>query len=301
MVFPAVPASQPADIMVTEHKIGRCAWRQRFNVFSEYLDFIVDRRFEEPFIGAVSDYLLADERWSEFVLGNTRSDGVAAQLVLNKLADRCYLREADRLVAHAVELPPSFEKYLESLRSTTRRKVWHHRRRLERPRFELATPGQVPDHFARLDFFHHRRWGVRHYTGVRGRFHMELAHLLATQGVLRMSTLLSADRPFSVMYNVRLGGREYNVQSGFDEQFMRGISPGYLHFGYCIEQACRDGVQAFDFLAGPGQRREYKRDFGTRPTQMTTLQVIRSRALASLYRLYDRGRFRDSATMRSAT
>ena len=42
------------------------------------------------------------------------------------------------------------------------------------------------------------------------------------------------------MYNVRIGTLEYNIQSGFDAT-IKGVSLGYLHFGFAIEQACRDG------------------------------------------------------------
>lgn len=273
-----------------------CAWRQKTNVFSEYLDLLVDRRFEASFLRAVADHLLADPRWSELVLGNTRHDSLAGRMVREHFGGNCYLREADLLIAHAIDLPDSFEKYLQTLRSATRRKLWHHRRKLAEVRFELAAADELPQYFAQLDSFHQRRWGVRHYTGLHGRFHMQLAKMLAAQGLLRMSRLSSSGQTLSVMYNVRIGGREYNVQSGFDERVVRGISPGYLHFGYCIEHACEQGVRGFDFLAGPGQRREYKRDFGTKPTQMTTLQVIRSRPLAWLYRQYDRRRSPDSAT-----
>ena len=98
------------------------------------------------------------------------------------------------------------------------------------------------------------------------------------------------------MYNVRIGTTEYNVQSGFDSTASRGISPGYLHFGYCIERACDEGVRDFDFLAGPGRRSDYKRDFATQPTQLATMQAIRSRPLAWLYRQYDRRRAADSST-----
>ena len=280
----------------TRVEILGCAWRQRTNVFSEYLDLPVDRRFEAPFLRAVAEHLLADPRWNELVLGNTRRDSLAMRMIREHFAGRCYLREADHLVAHAIDLPGSFEEYLRSLRSATRRKVVHQRRRLSKPRLEFAQPSSLSEYFTLLDAFHHRRWGVRHYTGVRGLFHMKLAQVLVEQGSLRMSLLSNDGQPLSVMYNVRIAGREYNVQSGFDDRLISGISPGYLHFGYCIERACEEGVQGFDFLAGPGQRREYKRDFATKPTQMTTVQVIRSRLLAWLYRQYDRRRPGDSAT-----
>jgi CelD/BcsL family acetyltransferase involved in cellulose biosynthesis len=90
------------------------------------------------------------------------------------------------------------------------------------------------------------------------------------------------------MYNVRIGGSEYNIQSGFDPAAVSGVSPGYLHFGFCLEAACGAGVRAFDFLAGDGRARNYKQDFNTRETTISTFQCVRAAALAWLYRRYDR-------------
>jgi CelD/BcsL family acetyltransferase involved in cellulose biosynthesis len=90
------------------------------------------------------------------------------------------------------------------------------------------------------------------------------------------------------MYNVRLGGTEYNIQSGFDATQSKGISPGYLHFGYALENACEQSIATFDFLAGKGLHRDYKRDFCTQPRPLVTLQSIRARALAWIYKEYDK-------------
>jgi CelD/BcsL family acetyltransferase involved in cellulose biosynthesis len=126
-----------------------------------------------------------------------------------------------------------------------------------------------------------------HYVGARREFHRQFAAHMAERGALRVSELKHEGATISVVYDVRLGDTEYNLQSGFQHE-TRGISPGYLHFGYCIERACRDGLTRFDFLAGSGLHRDYKRDFGTVNTRIGTSQVIRSPALSWLYQQYDR-------------
>jgi CelD/BcsL family acetyltransferase involved in cellulose biosynthesis len=264
------------------------AWRDRASVFSEYFDFIVDRDHVSAFVRDVSDALLNDRRWSDCVIGNTRRDSIAAQMVQSWPAESCYLRETDRLIAHVAQLPARFEDYVRTLSASTRRRLWNQRSKLRDVTFTLASADELIEFFGLLDSYQRRRWGAEHYTGVRGRFHLDLATALAGQGLLRMSRLSVEGRPISVMYNVRIGATEYNVQSGFDNEELEGASPGYLHFGFCLERACQEQVQLFDFLAGTGRKRDYKRDFITVARELITVQAIRSRPLGWLYRLYDR-------------
>jgi CelD/BcsL family acetyltransferase involved in cellulose biosynthesis len=95
------------------------------------------------------------------------------------------------------------------------------------------------------------------------------------------------------MLNLRVAGTEYYLQSGFDPSFARGISPGYLHLGYAIEAACRDGLKRFDFLAGRGLHRDYKRDFASVSAPLQTLHLVRKPVLRLLFRVFDRLRGRD--------
>ena len=101
-----------------------------------------------------------------------------------------------------------------------------------------------------------------------------------------MSLLCEEGEPISAMYNIELGGTEYNLQSGFSPR-VASLSPSYLHFGYCLEHAARRGVRVFDFLAGAGRSREYKQDFATGDVDLVTLQAIREPRLQRIYRLYD--------------
>ena len=77
-------------------------------------------------------------------------------------------------------------------------------------------------------------------------------------------------------------------------QHARGLSPGFLHLGYAIEAACRDGIQRFDFLAGRGLHRDYKRDFAADQHAADTLHIVRKPSLRALFRIVDRLRGRTS-------
>jgi CelD/BcsL family acetyltransferase involved in cellulose biosynthesis len=262
-------------------------WRSREDVFSEYLDFIVAREYEEPFARGLAGHALADGRWSDFVLRNIRDDSVARLAVHEYLGPVHYVRSVDRLVAHAVSLPRSVDAFVTLLKPSARRRIWNHRKRLVASDLRTVPAERVGDALDALNRYHARRWGNVHYTGRRRAFHLQFAASMAERGALRVSELQHQGGTISVVYAVRLGDTEYNLQSGFHPD-MRGISPGYLHFGYCIERACEAGLRRYDFLAGTGLHRDYKRDFGTENVCIGTAQVIRSPALSRLYRHYDR-------------
>ncbi len=79
----------------------------------------------------------------------------------------------------------------------------------------------------------------------------------------------------------------YFLQSGFNAAAARGVSPGYLHFGYAIEAACQENADRFDFLAGPGRHRDYKRDFAAEPVTVVTYHLVRGGLTARLYAVYE--------------
>jgi CelD/BcsL family acetyltransferase involved in cellulose biosynthesis len=187
-----------------------------------------------------------------------------------------------------VHLPVSHEEYLARLSAGTRRKLHNQRKRLDNPSVQYAAAEDVGAMLERIDSFHRDRWGKRHLKGAIRRFHEQFATLKAREGTLRMSSLISGGRVLSAIYNVRIGDIEYNIQQGFDTRHRPGLSPGYLHLGFCLEAACAAGVGTFDLLGGRGRRRNYKQDFDATMTELVTWQVIRRQPYAWLYRQYDR-------------
>jgi CelD/BcsL family acetyltransferase involved in cellulose biosynthesis len=263
------------------------SFRGTSEVFSEYLDLIIDRQFEASFIAAVAETIRSDDRWSDLVFSNTPADGHAVRLVSEHFGQQ-YLRNTDPLISYRTEIPGKFASYLQALDANTRRRVWNQRQKLTSPALVDVCADRIDDTFDVLDRFHATRWGRAHYVGRRRDFNRTFARQMATKGALKLTELRCAGVPLSVMYNIRVGYTEYNIQTGFDALSLKGISPGYLHFGYAMERASQQGVRVFDFLAGKGLNRDYKRDFSTQPRALVTLQSIRTKALAWVYREYDR-------------
>ncbi len=139
-----------------------------------------------------------------------------------------------------------------------------------------------------LNRLHQLRWGKPAFVGPRLSFHQHLARGLAGRGELAVSRLRVAGAVVSVLYDIRKGGRQYNINMGFDPTFSGKLSLGLIHLGYAMERAAEQLVTTYDFLAGPGQRSDYKRYLSQERRQLSCLQVLRGRLLPALYRWHDR-------------
>jgi len=262
------------------------AWRVGGAAFSDYLDMIVTRAASSAVARAVADWLTGQDFWREMALCCVRRDSSAACLARELARTGLFVREVDPLSGWCVRLPAVFDQYVRQLDSHTRRRLWHHRRRLSAPRLEYADGPQVEEYLASLWTMAAQRWGEPRDAAAARRFQIDAAVALARSGNLRMSRLATSAGVLSVMYGARVGGAVYYLQSAFDGG-SRGISPGILHLGYAMEDACREGVEYFDLLAGRGRKRDYKRDLGARRVPVVSLHVVRGALPAALYGAYE--------------
>lgn len=272
------------------------AWRVEAAVFSEYLDVIAAADARAEVHDALRIALESDTDWDELALGNVRGDSAAEHIAL-ALAAVSYSRRVETMLAWTVHLPASFAQFVAQLASNTRRKLLHQRSKVAGAQFVELSPDEWPGALARLERFVAQRWG----HGERGpghAFHADLIESLDANAV-RLTELRSEAGCLSVMLNIRAGETEYYLQSGFDANHVRGLSPGYLHLGYAIEAACRDGMRRFDLLAGRGLNRDYKRDLAAVATPLATLHVLRRGPLRALFRVADRLRGRTDITSRA--
>jgi len=238
--------------------------------------------------------LLDEPAWTEVVIGFTAAgeqwrDAFARRVPFR----RHYVRELDRSVSYQADLSQGFVAYLRGLGQSTRRSLWNLRRRLtahNKVSLEFLTQGEIADGFSDLNRLHQLRWKRPAFTGKRLLFHTSLARRLATRGELAFSRLRVGGEVVSVLYDIRKGARQYNIKMGFDPAFSSRVSLGLLHLGYAMEEAADHRVAVYDFLAGPGQRSDYKRNLSQTHCDLSCVQMVRGRILPSLYRWRDRAR-----------
>ena len=262
--------------------LGHC-WRDSDAVFSEYLDLIAAREHEQAVLEEVSRWLEA-AAWDDLVLPCLKPDSLARRLAHERLAAIAHVRDVDAAIAYSATLPATFATYVAALGSGTRRRLLNHRSKLRDPAIVEAGEHDIGACMDTLRAFESVRWGSKNERLYR--FNRDFATSQARAGTLRLSRFVSAGGTLSVMYDVRLGRTEYYLQSAFDPQAPRGISPGYLHFGYHIERACAEGVTRFDLLAGRGRHRDYKPDLLTEGLLLVSCHIIRLNWLRMLYRLF---------------
>jgi CelD/BcsL family acetyltransferase involved in cellulose biosynthesis len=263
------------------------AWRDARAAFSEYLDVIAVRGQETGVAAAFELQLQQDARWHECVLAYVPGSGVSAAFAQGALAAGARVRAVDPLDGRRIALPTTFEAYLAQLSSDTRRKLYNHRRRSESLRIEYASAEDVPAYLEDLHRLRATRWGEQGGSDVLRVFQKDVALEFAASGALRLSRLTVDGRVLSVLFDLRAGDCEYYLQSGFDASAAQGLSPGYLHLGYAIEQAIADGQKSFDLLGGGGLNRDYKSDLQATNVPMTCIQIVRAPWLRALHWAYE--------------
>lgn len=281
-----------ASIKVKRLQFIGCCWRGLPTVRTEYLDFIVRTDVHTEVIEAFSVYLKAQSLWDEFVLPHVDRDSATYPLVINPgVWPEAYRRDMEAYESYFVDTSGKFSDYLGALGPKTRAKIYNRRSYLEKlGKVEISSAGaeSLDHYFATLNALHRGRWNQDIFAGKRLDFHRKLARKLAGKEGVKFSMLSVSGKPVSVLYNLRAGQREYGIQTGFDNRFDKKISLGLIHMGYLVEDAFRDGLKVFDFVAGVGKQDQYKQHFTPHRRQMLTLQFIRSPWLKAIYAIYDR-------------
>lgn len=275
------------------------SWRDPTCLISEYLDILAVGPLYTQVRAAFLEFILARADCSEVAIccADERQGWCDA---LRSPGDRRghLVRSVDHAVSYQADLSSGFESYLRLLGESTRRKLFNLRRRLQQLGKVVVGPVEpqaVELTLHHLNRLHATRWGSPVFSGPRWQFHLAFARGAAERGQLQLSRLIVAERTVCVLYDIRIGRVQYNLQMGFDQEFGRSMSLGLLHLGYAMEQAAAAGVQAYDFLAGPGRVTSYKEHLAQRTRSLGTAQLVRHPLLARLYRWHDRRKKPESA------
>lgn len=257
---------------------------------SEYLGFICAT-------GAQSYLWLALEKltmltWDEFIARDiVRGD--ETDVLLNQWAHQnsWKVRVIHTDIAYFIDTTKCFEVYKDKLSPSTRLKLINRRKLLKclgSVDIENYYPDRVPEFFKLLEKFHHHRWGDV-FSESTVSFHKEIIGNCNEFGLgVDLSVLIVNGKCESVIFNYLLGGRVYNISSGFNEQFHKKIAIGTLHLGYIIEKSfVNPAINKFDFLAGNGKKTNYKKSLATGEVELYSIKVVRSKKMKTLYFLKD--------------
>lgn len=257
---------------------------------SEYLGFIVRRRYERDVATALYNYALNSKHCDELILSDMRTDSVTFTVAQDTAKrDSLFLRSPGHDEGFAILLQDGFSSYLRQLSGNARRKMFNQRARLENSgnvSFETVGQGELEAFFSILNDLHQRRWGKKAFEGESLDFVHDMAQKLQFEGQFASTILYQNGKPISALFDLVCGGRRYNIQMGFDPMVQPNLSLGLLHLGYAIEDSYRLGYESYQLLVGSGKTTEYKARLCQERIGVGTMRIILPRWLQSAHRIF---------------
>jgi len=235
---------------------------------SDYLDFIIERGYEQPVLDAFRAYWTRSSCETSVTVLN-EVPAVSPNLpILKSLAQRegMLWNETD-VPCGTVLLPASWDDYLGLLKPRFRTHIRSVLRNLQnRPEVKFGfcdSAGELDRLLDALFDLHTRRWAAEGVSGVFSRegkrdFYHTLSAALLDRGRLRLSWMEWNGRILACQY-----GFVYNRTYS---QLQEGYEPASAHFNcgvglraWSIRTMIEEGVREYDFLGGMGR---HKTDWG---------------------------------------
>ncbi len=227
---------------------------------SEFLDVIVDpshiTEVSEAFVGE----LAGDDRWGELLVKDVRNNAVVRKLCDSLVGTGgCHVRPVSCDHCPRIELPATWEQYLDSITPKRAERIAYERRRLEREHKvefkssrDVAAISDAYQHFVRL---HQERWVSAGKTGCFGseafsRFLLRVTERLSEKGKLQVSCLMVGDEVVAAYYLFRHADSVYYYNSGVVVDRYSKMSVGNVTLGFIIQEAIENGCEEFHFFKG---------------------------------------------------
>ncbi len=245
---------------------------------TDYLDLIVREQDAEVAWRAVLDCLDSGEigTWQALNLCNIPAASPSRDLLKTIGSERGLSVSEEQIeVCPVIDLPDSFDAYLEELDSKQRREINRKMRRAGAADAITRTVGsdedidEATDAFLELlqaSTFEKRDWLN---DGRRAVFH-DIARAAQADGTLQLMFVSIDNKNAAALFNFDYNGRTWVYNSGLDPAAFSGLSLGVVLTAQSIEQAIASGNHEFDFLRGD---EAYKYRFGAADTAIYRLRL----------------------------
>jgi CelD/BcsL family acetyltransferase involved in cellulose biosynthesis len=224
--------------------------------------------------------------WDRLELETVDADDQTIEALVASFRDhQCAVSQTGSGACWAVELPTSWDEYLNANSKSHRKQL----RQLERRVLESGRAGwhrvqsheELAEAWGILVDLHQRR---RQSLGEPGcfasqtfyNFHREVAERLLDRGQLRLSWLDLDGAPAAAEYHFAGSGATYAYQGGVDPNRLEE-EPGRLSTILCLRAAIEEGHQEFDFLRGD---EPYKAHWRATPRTTRDFRITPNRRLA---------------------
>lgn len=245
---------------------------------TDYLDAIVQPTYEKELWTAVFDYICHPNfpTWHAISLCNV-PQASPSRTIVPQLAQAHGLKYTESVheVCPVIQLPNSFDAYLELLDSKQRREIRRKLRRAQGSDANLRIVGPednletAVDDFLDLlakSTFEKRDWLN---AGRRAVFH-DTAKAAQADGSLLLMFMEVGGKKASTLFNFDYDGHILVYNSGLDPAAFGALSLGEVLTAKAIEWAIANGRATFDFLRGD---EAYKYRFGAQDTMVYKLYM----------------------------
>lgn len=251
---------------------------------SDNLDLPVWPGREQDFAHSLLDRLLEKaSRWDLCSFDTLPPDSPAAVALRRELEERRWPRAMYPLPRSAVDLPASWESYLERLSPKERDKLAYYSRRLEkrhRVRFIRCTEGgELSRGLQALFRLHQKRWERTPEPGsfaspARRQFYGEMSRAFLRRGWLEFWLLELDGEIVAAQFGFRYRDTVSALQEGFDPD-LSSDSVGFVLRGHVLQRLIGAGARRYDFLAGLDPSKDR---WGAQASAYTNLVFARPRS-----------------------
>ena len=247
---------------------------------TDYLDLIVEARHAKDAWSQIVSCLLSENfpTWRYLELCNIPAISPSRE-ILSQISEERNLTLIESLneVCPVIELPSTFETYLDSLDSKQRREIKRKQRRAQgsEAKFRIIGPEdnlhQAVDDFLLLlqkSTFEKHDWLN---DGRRSLFH-DVADAAQQAGSLQLAFMEIEGQKAAGLFNFDYEDRIWVYNSGLDPEAFGNLSLGVVLTTNAIAWAIENGRTEFDFLRGS---ETYKYQFGAQDTKIYRLDISR--------------------------
>ena len=241
----------------------------------DYLDFVTVPGMEREFFNTLLDDL-KQSGINRLDLRPVRPESTVVTTLNNLARNRGYeVLCQDLAVSLELDLPATWEEYLETLDKKQRHEMRRKLRRLSKTDnvdyhcYEVGEEaGDFMDTFLKL-FALSRKEKANFMTPRMESFFRALAGAMAETGLLRFGMIKMGSLPASMIMGFDYSDSIYLYNSAYDPQY-NSLSVGLLCKALCLKESIEKGKKKFDFLKGD---EPYKYHIGGREVPLYSCQV----------------------------
>lgn len=250
-------------------------------VATEYADIIADEEFEVEVVHALWQYI-GNTPWDQLrlprVLGTSCIGRILIPLIAETTGTKVTATPAGS--CYFVQLPQSWEDYLQRLGKKRRKRIQNYRRRLSREgeyACRLVTePRELDPALDTLARLHEVRWATRGkagaFAGSRFRvFHRAITREFLALGWLDLRIWQFGGKDVAAFYGFRWGDTLSYYQSGFDTAATGNVSLGMVSVMDTMEWAIGERFEKFDFMGA--REHSYKEDYECETVPMVDVTI----------------------------